>query len=618
MAIIHYDPWQDRFKLPFGAVLIESIAHLNIDVIAEKVLHVYLVIHKDGEEIQYHEMTNQQGTFYSCDYFFNFGTGLYYYHFEIETIENKQQKTYFYGTTAKGGLGKLYPSQAETWEYQITCYKKAEPAPDWYKKGIFYQIFPDRFAKGNGGVISPKKNTFLYATENDDPLYVKDVNGEIVRWDFFGGNLSGIKEKIPYLKELGISGLYLNPIFEASSNHRYDTSDYMKVDAMLGSEEEFTELIQLLHANGIHLILDGVFSHVGQNSRYFNRNGNYGETVGAYQDPHSPYFPWFSFTDYPNDYTSWWGIKDLPEINKENAAFQEFIFGEEGVIDKWTELGVDGWRLDVADELPDHFIASIRKRLESFSDKVLLGEVWEDASNKISYGKRRHYILGDHLQGVMNYPLRNATIELLTEAKGPEEVANSLTRLYENYPRAIFNNNLNNIGTHDTERILTMLSNHLKKLDLAFGMMFVFPGIPCIYYGDEAGLTGGKDPENRKFFPWDHMNPDIYRSCHKWIDYRKDNDVLIEGDLSFFFTEHLFGILRRYQNNYVAYLMNPTNYPKKVNGNLIFIAEETPMIKEIRRRFSNRTIEENSYLLISSAQKKASIEQIQRSMLEND
>src|SRR5699024_1028762 len=202
--------------------------------------------------------------------------------------------------------------------------------------------------------------------------------------------------------------------------------------------------------------------------------------------------------------------------------------------------------------------------------------------------------------------------------KGPEEVANSLTRLYENYPRAIFNNNLNNIGTHDTERILTMLSNHLKKLDLAFGMMFVFPGIPCIYYGDEAGRTGGKDPENRKFFPWDHMNPDIYRSCHKWIDYRKDNDVLIEGDLSFFFTEHLFGILRRYQNNYVAYLMNPTNYPKKVNGNLIFIAEETPMIKEIRRRFSNRTIEENSYLLISSAQKKASIEQIQRSMLEND
>lgn len=614
MAIIRYDPWQDRFKYPFGAVLLNSIASLCIDVIAEEVCQIFLVIHKDGQEPTRHQMVWQKKSFYGYEYLFNLGIGLYFYHFEILVRENGQEQTYYYGSNAKGGVGQLYPTAAETWDYQITCFAHAETTPKWYREGIFYQIFPDRFAIGKGKIRSPKKNTFLYATQTDEPLYVKDANGEILRWDFFGGNLAGIVEKLPYLKKLGVTGLYLNPVFEASSNHRYDTSDYMKIDAMLGTDEEFASFIQTLHDNEMHLILDGVFSHVGQNSRYFNRNGAYGKDVGAYRDSHSPYFHWFTFEDYPDEYASWWGIKDLPEVNKENEDFQNFIFGEEGVIDKWTKLGVDGWRLDVADELPDPFIANIRKRLEKFPDKVLLGEVWEDASNKISYGVRRQYILGDHLQGVMNYPLRNAAIELLNESKRPEAVAYALTQLYENYPHDIFYNNLNNIGTHDTERILTMLGNHLKKLDLAFGLMFMFSGIPCIYYGDEAGLTGGKDPENRKFFPWQTINHDIYNSCHKWIAYRTDNPVLIEGDLSFFFTKDLFGVLRRLGDDYVAFLINPTNYPEKVNGNLTFIAEETPMIKEIRRRFANRTIEENSYVLISSAQMRASIEQVKKSL----
>ena len=278
------------------------------------------------------------------------------------------------------------------------------------------------------------------------------------------------------------------------------------------------------------------------------------------------------------------------------------------MLTKWNQLEIDGWRLDVADELPDEFIAGIRKNLNQFPDKVLLGEVWEDASNKISYEMRREYILGDHLQGVMNYPLRDGALQLLNEERSPEAIAKSLTSLYENYPRDIFYNNLNNIGTHDTERIVTKLGNHVKKLDLAFGFMFVFPGVPCIYYGDEAGLTGWKDPENRKFFPWNRVNHEIYDHCRKWIEYRKENDVLKDGGLSFFYTEDLFGVLRRKGDDYVAFLMNPTNYPKVVNGKLTFIAEETPMIQEIRERLANRAVNENSYILISSKQKQKSID----------
>lgn len=615
MSLIRYNPWQSYHKQPFGAIKENGLARLSIEVIGEDVLQVYLIMHKDHQPEQRIVMQEQENNFYSFQYFFNQGKGLYFYHFEIHTLINNQLNIEYYGASEQGGEGRLFPSSEGIWDFQVTCYQNEECTPEWYRKGIFYQIFPDRFYNGNKDkkVNAAKQNSFIYATESDEPLYVKGPDGDILRWDFFGGNLQGIIKKIPYLKELGITGIYLNPIFEACSNHRYDTSDYFKIDPVLGTEDDFKELVDTLHANEMHLILDGVFSHVGQNSRYFNVNGSYGNDIGAYRNRHSDYFSWFNFTEYPDKYASWWGIKDLPEINKEDDGFQQFIFGEEkSVLTKWNEFGVDGWRLDVADELPDKFIHGIRKNLNQFPEKVLLGEVWEDASNKVSYDVRREYILGDHLQGVMNYPLRDGAINLLNERKRPEEVAKSLTRLYENYPKEIFYNNLNNIGTHDTERILTMLSNHVKKLDLAFGFMFLFPGIPCIYYGDEAGLTGGKDPENRKFFPWNHVNKEIYDHCHKWVDYRKGNEVLTTGDLSFFYTHDLFGILRRKGNQYVAFLMNPTNYPKTVNGNLTFIAEETPMIQEIRERLTNRMLNENSYILISSMQKQTSIDLIKQ------
>ena len=290
---------------------------------------------------------------------------------------------------------------------------------------MFYQIFPDRFANGNPNRVinQPKKNSFIYATEEDEPFYIKNKENEIVRWDFFGGNFKGIQDKIPYLQELGITALYLNPIFEASSNHRYDTNDYFKVDSILGTEEEFRSLIAALHTAGIAVVLDGVFSHVGKNSRYFNISGFYGENSGAARDPQSPYRDWFTFNHYPNDYKSWWGVADLPEVRKENPSFQEFIYGDlDSVLSKWTSMGVDGWRLDVADELTDDFIAGIRKNLLSYQEKILIGEVWEDASNKIAYDTRRKYVFGDHLQGVMNYPLRQQILDILKQSRSLQDI----------------------------------------------------------------------------------------------------------------------------------------------------------------------------------------------------
>lgn len=373
----------------------------------------------------------------------------------------------------------------------------------------------------------------------------------------------------------------MNPIFESVSNHRYDTANYLAVDGMLGDEEAFRTLVKFLHENDMYVILDGVFNHVGKNSLYFNYDGTYGEKHGAYRDPDSSYYPWFTFTDYPNAYESWWGFSDLPEVNKENPLFQTFIYGEtNSVLAKWNSFGIDGWRLDVADELPDFFIEGIRQNLNQYSEKILLGEVWEDASNKIAYDKRRQYILGDSLYGVMNYPFRTIILALLREEIRPEKAAKALTTLEENYPANIFYINLNNLGTHDTERLVTMMDNNVTKTLSAFSLMTVLPGIPCIYYGDEAGLTGGKYPENRKYFPWGNEDQAIEKGFRHWIRVRKKTEVLKYGRFIPFYTEKLFGILRYDSRHYAIYVLNPTKSVKRINISTFRFTKDCPLTDE--------------------------------------
>ncbi|WP_367326648.1 glycoside hydrolase family 13 protein [Lactobacillus sp.] len=519
---VTYDSWQKQYKTPFGAIQANTLVTWAI-AIDQPVQEADLWLTKLNEDpvaypMNYNDETQKYETQVRVG-----SSGLYNYYFAI-----KQNNQMFYVDQGLFGQGRLRQDDHNLKQYQLICYERKVPQVDWYDQGVVYQIFPDRFANGNpyGEVTGRKKNSFLYATEEDTPYYIKNSRGEITRWDFFGGNLAGIRKKLPYLKKLGVNTIYLNPIFLATSNHRYDTVDYMKIDPMLGDEDDLRGLIHDLHQNGMHLLLDGVFNHVGQESIYFQE---------AIKDKSSHYYYWFNFIDYPEKYQSWWGVSSLPEVNKSNPEYQDFIYGDHGVLAKWMKDQVDGWRLDVADELPMDFLRNIRNRLMKENCQVMIGEVWGDASDKFVNSEYRPYTFGDNLTGVMNYPVRNFIVGLLTSENNDAEIAliNKLALLVEHYPTNFLRNCLNNIGTHDTVRIKTALQNDEKLVLLAFGLMFMLPGVPCIYYGDEAGLIGDKDPDNRRFFPWGRESRSLIAQVSKWINVRKQNPVLVKGKIGF-------------------------------------------------------------------------------------
>lgn len=588
MIVIKYNSWSTDFKKPFGAVQVGTEVAFKLDITDVFVKEATLVMYQDDyQNYQEQQLVYQYDTQDFKTQIKLQQPGLYFYYFKIVYLADNIEKTCYYGSFAQGGWGQIYQQVQDVQTYQLTCFKQPARTPKWYQEGIFYQIFPDRFANGNphGEINSPKKNSFLYATQEDDPYYIVNKKGEIVRWDFFGGNFKGIMQKIPYLKKLGVTGIYLNPIFEASSNHRYDTSDYLKIDAMLGTQADFEELLSQLHAADIRVILDGVFNHVGQNSRYFNARQLYGPQEGATQNLQSPYYSWFDFEKYPTKYASWWGISDLPTIKKDCLAYQNFIAGtaKTSVLSYWNQFQIDGWRLDVVDELTPAFVHKIRQNLAQYPEKVLLGEVWEDASNKMAYGQRRDYIQGDNLHGVMNYPLRQAILDIFSNDVNLADVCQRMMSLRENYPWDFYLNSLNNLGTHDTVRIKTALQNNQAKLKLAFLLLFILPGVPCLYYGDEVGLTGGKDPDNRKFYPWGREDHDLLAEVQSLSLRRQQESVLRTGDLCLYNTEHLILIGRYQAQKAQVYVINPTEKTVQDEQTLWSYHDElqlAPLLKE--------------------------------------
>jgi glycosidase len=362
------------------------------------------------------------------------------------------------------------------------------------------------------------------------PSFLPDEEGVVRNNDFFGGNLEGIIGKLPYLKAQGVTCLYLSPIFEAGSNHKYDTGDYMRVDPGFGDEALLRELCKKAKSQGMRVVLDGVFSHVGIDSVYFNQYGRY-DSIGAYQSKDSPYYPWFMFKEWPDEYECWWDILLLPAIDKREPSYQKYIAGEGGVVEHWQGCGVGGWRLDVVDELPDAFLDPLCNGIRRHNpDTLIIGEVWEDASNKIAYGARRRYFLGGQLDSVMNYPLKDAIIAFIRDGK-VEMLADTMAALVQNYPKPVLDALMNVLGTHDTMRILTVLGGgrfpdtkkemavyrltgeqlaHGKQmLKIASALQFTLPGFPCVYYGDEAGMEGGADPFNRVGYPWGAEDQDL-------------------------------------------------------------------------------------------------------------
>ncbi len=418
-------------------------------------------------------------------------------------------------------------SVEEAGPFQLTVYDAAEEAPAWFGEGVTYQIFPDRFYRLSvpdpEGMVGGR---WVHQGWEEEPEYRPDGQGEIRNRDFFGGSLRGVEEKLPYLQSLGVETIYFCPIFEAPENHRYGVADYEKIDPMLGTGEDFTRLCEKAHALGMRILLDGVFNHTAFVSKYFNGDGFY-PGLGAGQSLDSPYADWYCFQNWPREYTSWWGIYSLPTTNKHSESWLSYITGENGIIRSWLRAGADGWRLDVADELPDFVVQAIHRaaRVEK-PDAVIIGEVWEDASNKIAYGVRRKHVLGGHCDGVMNYPVRSGILDFLLGGDGAG-LQRAVETQRQNYPRWAFYSGMNALGTHDTLRVLTLLgeggdrkgdtsrdwrAEHrlspgqralaVARLKLGSLLLYALPGSPTLYYGDEAGMEGFEDPFNRRTFPW--------------------------------------------------------------------------------------------------------------------
>lgn len=509
-----------------------------------------LVLNKDGQypslfAMQKQESANGRDIFMveiSLD-----ETGLYFYYFDLY----KDYCKLFY---AQGGANFCTTTQGRKW--QLTVYDKEYTSPSWLHGGVIYQIFPDRFYEGVKERALPFDGRVYRADKNNEPYFWPNEQLEgYLNMDYYGGDLVGIEEKLPYIKGLGVTCIYLNPIFEAHSNHRYNTADYMKVDPTLGTAEDFKSLCATAKKHGIGIILDGVFSHTGSDSVYFNRECRY-QSCGAYQGEDSPYRNWFEFS--PNSshgYRSWWGFETLPEVNENNPEYRNFICGEGGVIDYWISLGACGFRLDVADELPDDFIELLRVAVKrNGEDKVLIGEVWEDATTKESYGTRRTYLYGKGLDTVMNYPFRTAVLEYMHSGNAATAFE-KIMQICEHYPAPALHCLMNFLSTHDTERGITAIagessdgrdrywqSGRLMSAEryelgrrltrLAYAMLFTLPGVPSVYYGDEIFMQGYKDPFNRGYFNW-HSDDEFLRNSIKELSQaRHDCAAFVNGNVT--------------------------------------------------------------------------------------
>ena len=433
---------------------------------------------------------------------------------------------------------------------QLLIYDKDFSTPSFFKGGTMYHIFVDRFA--SSGKYPPKEGAKINPDwENGIPEFAHRRGAPIKNNEFFGGDLTGAAERLDHIESLGVTAVYLSPVFDSPSNHKYDTSDYMKVDPMFGGDEALEKFISECNARGIGVILDGVFNHTGDDSIYFDRYRRFGGS-GAYCCEDSPYRSWYSFRRYPDDYECWWNIKILPRVNSAEPSFRSFVLGENGVADKYVKMGIAGFRLDVADELSDVFIDDMRSSLKAKSSElIMIGEVWEDASNKIAYSERRRYLGGRQLDSVMNYPLREGVIAFVRDGDD-RTLKTALETIYRHYPKCVSDSLMNFLGTHDTERIITVLAGErddgktpeeLSKMRLsgeqrtlgrklvkcAWALVATAYGVPSIFYGDEAGVEGYHDPFCRRPFPWGREDAELENFFRRFGAFRKEEKLFKEG-----------------------------------------------------------------------------------------
>lgn len=542
----------DKGAFPFGSVL-------NITVEAPRKLGasaIVLRICRDGE----------------CDKdiplsFENTSAGIDVYTLCIDTAklcDGAQDGLFYYEFLFLRGFDTLFTDTYNNVDFSLVdhsagrflllVYEKEFTTPKWFCGTTMYHIFVDRFYKGEGTVGTREDAVLDPDWEYGVPQYPKKNGDAFSNNVFFGGNLWGVAQKLDYLRSIGVGVIYLSPIFTAYSNHKYDTGNYLEIDSMFGGDAAFDNLVKEAEKHGIKIILDGVFNHTGDDSVYFDRYGKHGGH-GAYVDPESPYRNWFKFRKYPDEYETWWGIKILPKLNSDNEDCRNYLVGEGGVVEKYIKRGIGGWRLDVADELSDTFLDRLRKTAKNASngEAVIIGEVWENAAEKIAYGKRRRYLRGAQLDSVMNYPFRNGVLAFLLDGDA-EFFANILKAVYSTYPKCVCDSLMNLLGTHDTERILTVLgegregseeSNDVlahkklsgeqrekavKLLKIASTLQYTVYGVPSVFYGDEAGIEGYHDPFCRKTYPWGREDTELLAHYKILGSLRTCEDILCDGD----------------------------------------------------------------------------------------
>lgn len=583
--MIPFHSRQTQFKSVPGALATEQSLHLRITLPRSmKCSGARLVVVKEGETPVPYGMfwAGMNGTeleWWELD-FTATTPGLYWYYFELDTPWGASRIMH-----AGRGVGVINASDAP---FQLTVYDKDFTTPDWLKGGLIYQIFPDRFYNSGQTKKNVPDDRVLRSDWGGEPYWKPREDGKVLNNDFFCGDLKGIEEKLDYIAALGVNCIYLNPIFESHTNHRYDTADYLAVDPLLGGEKDLRSLCKAAKKRGIHIILDGVFSHTGSDSRYFNRAGRY-DTVGAFNSQQSPYYSWYKFIEWPHKYQSWWGIDVLPELIEENPEFQHFICDVGGVLHHWMDCGVSGWRLDVADELPDCFLDRLRESVKAKDpEAIIIGEVWEDATTKFAYGQRRRYFMGGQLDSVMNYPFATSILQFVRSGGGAN-LADTVMELAEHYPPQVLAVVMNHIGTHDTERAITRLAglpadgrdrswqsgrmldeaeyrHGVQLLKLASVLQYTLPGVPSLYYGDEAGMQGYRDPFNRYAFPWEQINRDLSVWYTRLGQIRKNCKALVDGSFDPLFTsQDSIVYLREGRGSSLLVGVNRGNVPAEVS-----------------------------------------------------
>lgn len=587
---ILFDSKKEQFKTPFGVLTPEGACTLHVHIPCScRTRAVFLLVEdcygRPFAEFPFRlETRDDPYEIFRCDFSLR-ERGLYFYYFRMET-EGSTFRLFKQGNDTNMEAGD---------KWQLSCVPADFLVPESCQGAVMYQIFPDRFFQAGSCDLTGKLAPYwIHENRDDTPEYRPNAQGEVLNNDFFGGNLRGIMEKLPYLQELGVRILYLNPIFLAFSNHRYDTADYKRIDPMLGTEEDFRALCARAKECGIRVILDGVFNHVGSNSVYFDAKHVFGG--GAVSDPQSRYRDWFRFQHYPDVYESWWGITTLPCVDERNEDFAHYIIDDEdSVVAHWMQLGAGGYRLDVVDELPDDFVLRLKKRTRAIDPNAfLIGEVWEDASNKVAYDVSRRYFVDGELDSVMNYPWQKAIIRFVKGYDDGTALGNTLMTLAENYPKDVLNAVMNLLSTHDTARILTVLGDDfsgskdecaerrlspqarreaLEKLKMAAFLQYTLPGNPCIFYGDEAGMEGFRDPFCRRYFPWASRDRELTRYYTGLGELKNHTQALRFGSLRVVRADsgHL-SFLRRSEADCVQIFVNRSGQDWQINvtGQLLF------------------------------------------------